>query len=311
MLTYAGEEPTTVDVLAVARVRRFRRGHITARSMPRFLAPRRQTYTSGVPRASSQDRPLTIGRGLLVPSFRDSRRRMPVSRFISRYLESSTSTMRHAKGNPDTRRVPVPDDRGHRRHPVPELSLGGVLLYDPLALAISTPGIPIATQLARMLQCYHDILPVVDISVNDGGGPLHGAVTLDGEPVFSERIDAAAIPFSSIHRVTRRAHEQVRQWYRTVRGERPIPRLEHRSIVLTDECLGAGYRMAAAVRFAQHAGAHDVTVAVSTGLGAEAAGVDMPADRVVVLGTGPRRTSGNSADSRSVLFSQPGAAADR
>lgn len=185
---------------------------------------------------------------------------------------------------PETPHVYPFDERDYASVGARQLCAVQPSLRNPLVLAISTPAMPIATQLARMLRCSSDILPVVAIRLTGNGRQLTGAVTLDGEPVIRGPGDSAvALPFLSIHRVTRKAHEQVQQWYRSVRGHRPIPRLEHRSVVLTDECLGEDCRMATAIRFVQHAGAHDITVAVPTVLGTASGEIGALADRVVIL----------------------------
>ncbi|MBD3241840.1 MAG: hypothetical protein GF331_14725 [Chitinivibrionales bacterium] len=163
------------------------------------------------------------------------------------------------------------------------LDTDGIVLRDPLVLAISAPGIPISIQLARMLQSTYDILPAVALRLPGNNVPSFGAVSLDGEPVLRSTANASVpVPVSSVQAIAGRAHKQARRWYCAVRGYRPIPRLCNRSVILTDESLGADSRMQAAIRFVHHAGAADVIVAVAA-LERDSGIADILADRIIVL----------------------------
>jgi predicted phosphoribosyltransferase len=122
-----------------------------------------------------------------------------------------------------------------------------------LVLAIPLGGIPVAAEIARILRAPLDVVLVGDVRVAPDG-PV-GAVALGAPPVFGgpmvEGSDKAA----------RAVHEALSDLLPRLRGDRPLPNPNGRTVIIVDEGLETGYRALAAARMLRAHGATRVVVA--------------------------------------------------
>jgi predicted phosphoribosyltransferase len=142
----------------------------------------------------------------------------------------------------------------HSRSQAGEKLAGELLslaLRDPFILAIPRGGVPVASSVAKVLGCPHDVIPLIKVSVPWSPEASYGAITLDG---------TTALNMSLIHRLELSEREiemacagvmqEVQRRDHQYRNGRPFPLLDGKSVVIVDDGLGSGYSMLAAVDFA-------------------------------------------------------------
>jgi predicted phosphoribosyltransferase len=138
--------------------------------------------------------------------------------------------------------------------------------HDPVILALPRGGVPVAFEIATALHAPLDVLVVRKV-----GAPHHrefgiGAIAEGGVTIRDD--SAARMVGVSLDRFDRLAAEERRELERRVqlyRGDRSLPQLDGRDVVLVDDGLATGATMRAAVRAVRTAEPARVIVAVPVG----------------------------------------------
>ena len=135
-------------------------------------------------------------------------------------------------------------------------------LHDPIILALPRGGVPVAFEIARTLNVPLDVLVVRKV-----GAPHHrefgiGAIA---EGDVTVRDDAAARMVGvSIDRFESLAADERRELERRVRhyrGDRTLPDLSDREVVIVDDGLATGVTAEAAIAMVRSSGARRVVLA--------------------------------------------------
>jgi predicted phosphoribosyltransferase len=185
------------------------------------------------------------------------------------------------------------DDAGHRlalavAAAVPAPAAAGST-PDPVVLALPRGGVPVAVPVATRLRCGLDVLVVRKLA--EPGRPELGlgALAEDGEPVWNPALlDATGLTPRDLAGVVDAEAAEVRRRVARYRGDRPLPPLAGRTVVLVDDGLATGLTALAAVRRAAAGGAARVVIAVPVAA-AETAHLLRSAGADVVALLEPRR----------------------
>jgi putative phosphoribosyl transferase len=171
-------------------------------------------------------------------------------------------------------------------------ALGKALLQqrdwaDPVVLALPRGGVPVAAEVARLLDAPLDILVVRKI-----GHPRHeefaiGAIASGGITVMNSPSDGflGEPPRAEVERIIEREREELQRRERLYRGEQPMASLEGREAIIVDDGLATGATMRAAVQAVRQLNPARVTVAVPVGARESCDALEAFADDVVCVRT--------------------------
>lgn len=137
---------------------------------------------------------------------------------------------------------------------------GGALL-----VAIPAGGVPVAAEMASRLELELEALPVSKILLPWNTESGFGAVAFDGSVWVNEAlVRQLGLSPDAVKRSTAEARLKVERRMKKLRGQRPLPELEGRSVVVVDDGIAAGSTMRAAISALRRLGAGKVIVAVPT-----------------------------------------------
>lgn len=117
-----------------------------------------------------------------------------------------------------------------------------------IVLALPRGGVPVAYEVARNLHAPLDIFLVRKLGVPGNEELAMGALALGGHMVLNEGIiQAANVSKALLQAVVVKEQAELVRRDRLYRGGRPPPRLQGRTVLLTDDGLATGATMRAAV----------------------------------------------------------------
>ena len=157
---------------------------------------------------------------------------------------------------------------------------------DVVVLALPRGGVPVASEVARELRAPLDVFLVRKLGV-----PFHrelamGAIASGGVRVVNTAIvDALGIPTEAIDAVAREEATELARREREYRGDRPVPDVRGKVVILVDDGLATGATMRAAVTALRRLGPAGVVVAVPTASADACANMAEVADEVVCAET--------------------------
>jgi putative phosphoribosyl transferase len=120
-------------------------------------------------------------------------------------------------------------------------------LHDPLVLALPRGGVPVAKEVAARLDAPLDVLVARKI-----GAPGHeelgiGAIAEGGALVGSDLVRALRVSPDEFERLAERQRGEIARRVERYRGDRPLPPLLGRDVVLVDDGLATGVTAEAAL----------------------------------------------------------------
>jgi predicted phosphoribosyltransferase len=134
---------------------------------------------------------------------------------------------------------------------------------DVLVLALPRGGVPVAYEVARALKAALDVFIVRKLGLPGHEEFAMGAVASGGVRVLNDRIvDEFGIPEYLIDRVAAREQQELARRERLYRGDRPVPDVRGRTVILVDDGLATGATMHAAIRALQQQQPARIVVAV-------------------------------------------------
>ena len=162
-------------------------------------------------------------------------------------------------------RTAVFSDRGDGGERLVEL-LMPLRAEQPLVLGIPAGGVPVAARVAQQLGCCLDVAVVSKVTVPWNPEAGYGAVAFDGTLRLNESLLAClGLSDEQVRQGVEQTREKVRRRVELFRGDRPLPEMAGRTIILVDDGLASGFTMQVAVEALRKAGANRIVAAVPTG----------------------------------------------
>ncbi len=136
---------------------------------------------------------------------------------------------------------------------------------DALVLAIPAGGVPVAAAMAEVLGLLLDVCVVSKILLPWTTEAGFGAVAFDGTLwINQEYLDYYQLTPEQIEKATETARQKVVRRVERFRGNRPLPQVFGRPVILVDDGLASGATLRAGVAALRKQGADELVVAVPT-----------------------------------------------
>lgn len=162
--------------------------------------------------------------------------------------------------------------------------LAGQVGADALVLALPRGGVPVAAEVAGRLGLDMDVLLVRKLGVPGHEELAMGAIATGGAVVLNEDLlDQLQIGQAAIARVRAREQRELQRRERVYRGNRALPALAGREVVLIDDGLATGATMRAAVAAVRQQRPRKIVVAVPVAPPETVAILEREADAVLCL----------------------------
>jgi putative phosphoribosyl transferase len=157
-------------------------------------------------------------------------------------------------------------------------------LADPVVLALPRGGVPVAHEVARRLDVPLDVFVTRKIGCPGQPELGVGAIAEGGEPVFdTDLLRRLGLTERDLDATVRRERAELTRRVEVYRGDRALPALKGRDVVLVDDGLATGGTARAALAAVRAVGASRVVLAVPVGAAQTVYELAGDADDVVVL----------------------------
>ena len=167
-----------------------------------------------------------------------------------------------------------------------EALLGYRVRTDLLVLALPRGGVPVAAEVARLLESPLDLMLVRKLGVPTQPELAMGAIATGGARVLNaDIIRALSISQQQLDRVTASEQRELERREQSYRGERLPPQLTGRCVILVDDGLATGASMRVAVEAAAVQGPAELVVAVPVASSDAVSLIEEQANQVVALAT--------------------------
>jgi len=155
-----------------------------------------------------------------------------------------------------------------------------------LVLALPRGGVPVAFEVARVLNAPLDIFLVRKLGVPGHEELAMGAIASGGVRVLNEDlVRALNIQPAVIETIAAKELQELERRERRYRGKRPPPEVRGRTVILIDDGLATGSTMRAAVAALRQQGPAKIVVAVPVGAPETCAEFEEEADETVCART--------------------------
>lgn len=137
--------------------------------------------------------------------------------------------------------------------------------YDGAAIVLAIPrgGVPVGYEISHRLGVPMDLIIPRKLPIPSDPEAGFGAVAPDGTVVLNEdMVQYLGLSKEEIDEIARSVLKEVRRRVREYRGERPLPDLKNKTVIVVDDGLATGYTMIAAVRAIKKQSPRRVIVAV-------------------------------------------------
>jgi predicted phosphoribosyltransferase len=134
-----------------------------------------------------------------------------------------------------------------------------------LVLAIPSGGVPVGLIISKALKAPFDLLLTRKLQIPGNTEAGFGAKTMEGTVFLNEELlKSLNLSPSEIEEESRRVSEELEKRNRLFRGDRALPEVSGKNLILVDDGLASGYTMMAAVHSAKSRQASSIAVAVPT-----------------------------------------------
>lgn len=157
-------------------------------------------------------------------------------------------------------------------------------LQRPIVLALPRGGVPVGVEVARQLHAPLDVLVVRKLGTPGQEELALGAVAF-GEAIYLNRtvIDELHIPEQVVDEIKAREMAEVERRTARYRGDRPLPDLGERSVIVVDDGAATGATAEAAIRALRGQHPAEIVVALPVAPGDTCDRLRAVADRLVCL----------------------------
>jgi len=157
---------------------------------------------------------------------------------------------------------------------------------DDIVLALPRGGVPVAYEIATALVAPLDVFVVRKLGMPGREELAIGAIASGGVRVLDESLaHAYGITDDVLERITAREQLELDRREQRYRGDRPLPPLADRTIILVDDGLATGSTMRAAVVAVRSRKPTEIVVAVPVGAPETCEALEREGARVVCLMT--------------------------
>ena len=133
-------------------------------------------------------------------------------------------------------------------------------------LAIPAGGLPVAAVIQKNIDIDLDVAVVSKITLPWNSEAGYGAVAFDGTVRLNKAMLAQIhLDESQIQKGRHQTLKKVNRRIKLLRGDRPLPDLTNRTVLLVDDGLASGFTLLVAVEAVKKTGAVSIAVAVPTG----------------------------------------------
>ena len=136
---------------------------------------------------------------------------------------------------------------------------------DVFVLAVPAGGVPVAYMIAKGLDAPLDVLVVRKVQIPWSPEAGFGAVTWDGKTFLNESlVEQLHLTEEDIEAAIAETKRNIAARLKKFRGDKPLPSLEGKIVLLVDDGLASGFTMLAAARSVKESKPQKIVVAVPT-----------------------------------------------
>lgn len=155
---------------------------------------------------------------------------------------------------------------------------------DMLVLALPRGGVPVAYEVARMLNAELDVLIVRKLGVPHQPELAMGAIASGGARMLNENIIRSChVTTNELEQVLAEERKELARREESYRGELPAPRIRDRTVIIVDDGLATGASMEAAVKAMKSLKPERIVVAVPVAPAESISQLERIADDVVCV----------------------------
>lgn len=139
--------------------------------------------------------------------------------------------------------------------------------YGPedMVIAIPAGGVPVGMAVAGELRCPFDMVIVRKLKIPGNPEAGFGAMTTEGSLFLNEPLmHQLDLNPEQVDREAKRVKTELEARNRALRGNKPLPDIKEKKVIIVDDGLASGYTMLAAIHLMKKNNASEVTVAVPT-----------------------------------------------
>jgi putative phosphoribosyl transferase len=134
-----------------------------------------------------------------------------------------------------------------------------------IVLAVPAGGVPVGYTVAKELAVPMDVVIVRKAQIPWNTEAGFGAVTWDGETVLNEPlVEHLGLTREELEESISKTKRNIQERLRKFRGDKPLPQLRDKVVILVDDGLASGFTMLAAARSARKRQPKKIIVAVPT-----------------------------------------------
>jgi predicted phosphoribosyltransferase len=134
-----------------------------------------------------------------------------------------------------------------------------------ILLALPAGGVPVGYAVAKKLGIPMDVMVIRKVQIPWNTEAGFGALTWDGETVLNESlVEQLGLTREEIEESISKTRRIIRERLSKFRGDKPMPDLKDKVVILVDDGLASGFTMLAAARSAKKGRPEKIIVAVPT-----------------------------------------------
>lgn len=157
---------------------------------------------------------------------------------------------------------------------------------DTLVLALPRGGVPVAAEVAGSLDAQLDVIVARKLGAPDRPELGVGAIAEGGDPIFDQRtFDMLGLTPADMDATLEAERAELDRRVRQYRGDRELPDLQGRTVILVDDGLATGVTARAALQALRERKPERLVLAVPVAASETAGRIRDEADDVVVVDT--------------------------